>query len=70
MDVGFQGEIGSRSDIPKLSRLTPTGRCAPQGRNCGILRQTQWDGSTKRRTLKWPLLLVLSVPVSCDCTRI
>ena len=25
MDVGFQGESGSRSDIPKLSRLTPNG---------------------------------------------
>ena len=23
MDVGFQGEIGSRSDIPKLSRFDP-----------------------------------------------
>ncbi len=44
--------------------LTPTGRCAPQGRNCGILRQTRWDGSMKRRTLKWHLLLVLSVLVS------
>jgi hypothetical protein len=33
-------------------------------RNCGILRQTRWDGSMKRRTLKWHLLLVLSVLVS------
>jgi len=48
----------------------PTGRCPPQGGNCGILRQTRWDGSMKRRTLKWHLLLVLSVLVSCDCTRI
>src|ERR1700730_15639264 len=49
---------------------TPTGRCVPQGRNRGILRQTRWDGSMKRRTLKWHLLLALSVLVSCDCTRI
>ena len=50
--------------------IDPTGSCEPQGRNCGILRQTRWDGSMKRRTLKWHLLLVLSVLVSCDCTRI
>src|SRR6266481_7173736 len=37
---------------------------APRGGNCGILRQTRWDGSMKRRTLKWHLLLVLSVLVS------
>jgi len=51
-------------------RARTTGRCAPQGGNCGILRQTRWDGSMKRRTLKWHLLLVLSFLVSCDCTRI
>lgn len=25
MDVGFQGESGSRSDIPKLTRMTLNG---------------------------------------------
>jgi hypothetical protein len=28
MDVGFQGESGSRSDISKQSRMTPNGRSA------------------------------------------
>lgn len=42
----------SRGDRKWLARgqsgvLTPTGRCAPQDRNCGILRQTRWDGSMK-----------------------
>lgn len=42
----------SRGDGKWLARgqngvLTPTGRCAPQDRNCGILRQMRWDGSTK-----------------------
>src|SRR5215813_3085063 len=37
-----------------------------QGGNCGILRQTR-DGSLNRRALKWHLLLMLSVLVSCDC---
>src|ERR1700730_13102808 len=58
------GGAGARPDHPI------TGHCAPQGGNCGILRQTRWDGSMKRRTLKWHLLLVRSVLVSCDCTRI
>lgn len=69
-NVRFREKTGSSPPTAKMKRLTPTGRCAPQGRNCGILRQTRWDGSMKRRTLKWHLLLVLSVPVSCDCTRI
>ena len=63
------GNTGSDRRAARTTRLTP-GRCAPQGRNCGILRQTRWDGSMKRRTLKWHLLLVLSVLVSCDCMRI
>ena len=62
---------GLGADIASSQLMTPTGRCAPQGGNCVILRQTRWDGSMKRRTLKWHLpLLVLSVLVSCDCTRI
>jgi hypothetical protein len=67
-----QRATGDRRDLLSITSLpaTPTGRCAPQGGNCGILRQTPWDGSMKRRTLKWHLLLVLSVLVSCDCTRI
>jgi cystathionine beta-lyase/cystathionine gamma-synthase len=56
--------VSGRRELPKGMGA------APQGRNCGILRQTRWDGSMKRRTLKWHLLLVLSVLVSCDCTRI
>src|SRR5260370_574177 len=60
----YWGKSGSDIDIVKQARMTPTGRCAPQGGNCGILRQTRWDGSMKRRTLKWHLVLVLSVLVS------
>ena len=57
------GPFGARQPARKLSAcrgedgkwlargqngvLTPTGRCAPQDRNCGILRQMRWDGSTK-----------------------
>jgi hypothetical protein len=57
----LDGRLNSRLERP--TRMA-TGRCAPQGRNCGILRQTRWDGSMKRQTLEWHLLLVLSVLVS------
>jgi hypothetical protein len=40
-----------------------------QGRNCGILGQTRLDGSMKRPA-QLPLLLVPSVVMFCDCTRI
>jgi len=51
-------ELAGRPSNPRDWPIT--GRCAPQGGNCGILRQTRWDGSMKRRTLKWHLLLVLT----------
>src|SRR5438046_1534652 len=66
-DVRSTVAIGGKPDMTRTAHSvekTPTGRCAPQGGNCGILRQTRWDGSMKRRTLKWHLLLVLSVLVS------
>ena len=56
-----QDLAGSRADNRTLR--------APR-RELWYPRQMRWDGSMKRRTLKWHLLLVLSFLVSCDCTRI
>src|SRR6266436_10135581 len=70
-DVRSTVAIGGKPDMTRTAqfgREDPNRTCPPQGGNCGILRQTRWDGSMKRRTLKWHLLLVLSVLVSCDCS--
>jgi hypothetical protein len=51
MDVGFQGESGSRSDIPKLSRMTPNGpnpRAAVLA--CGISQQPTEENMRTLRT--------------------